>query len=80
MSFHLTIDCMTYRYSSSLLRILLLPDLPDGGREFFPLELVIPLSLEADEGRWSEVELGRDAFNNIYVIIIIYRPGARGIR
>ena len=40
----------TYRYSSSLLRILLF-DLPDGGREFFPVELAVPFPLEADEDR-----------------------------
>jgi hypothetical protein len=35
--------------------------LPDGGREFFPVELAVPFPLEADEGRWSEDELALDA-------------------
>ena len=51
----------TYKYSSSLLRILLF-DFPDGGRAFFPTELPVPFPLNADDGRWSEDELGLDAF------------------
>ena len=63
----LSLSAIAYRYSSSLLKILVFA-FPDGGLEFFPLELEVPFPLEEDLGRCNEDELGRDALKGKFFI------------